>query len=159
MRREAPAPARPQGQRQEERGMNEHRTPSFLSFLPLFWVRSPLPRIGSIAGYLCLKPIFQHRDNPSGPIIITFRPSRKFWPEIPISCSWKPSRRQLALPKLPIEVQRVLIYSEKHGNWYHPAKIEVITPQGCARFVLNVALTERGRAVMAQEIRALKVFV
>jgi hypothetical protein len=65
-------------------------------------------------------------------------------------------KRQLVLPAFPIEVQRVLIYSEKHGNWYHPAKIEAILPQGCARFVLNVALTERGRTVMAQEIRALK---
>jgi hypothetical protein len=66
-------------------------------------------------------------------------------------------KRQLALSEFPIEVQRVLIYSEKHGNWYHPAKIEVILPQSCARFVLNAALTERGRMVMDQEIRALKV--
>jgi hypothetical protein len=66
------------------------------------------------------------------------------------------TRRQLALSLGPIDVQRILIYSEKHGNWYHPAKIEVITSQGCARFVINVALTERGRAVMSQEIRALK---
>ena len=67
-------------------------------------------------------------------------------------------KRQLALPKLPIEVERVLIYSEKHGNWYHPAKIEIITPQGCARFVLNVALTERGQAAMTGEIKTLKYF-
>jgi hypothetical protein len=64
--------------------------------------------------------------------------------------------RQLALPLLPEDIQRILIYSEKHGNWYHPAKIEVITPQGCARFVMNAALTERGRAIMSREIRALK---
>jgi hypothetical protein len=66
------------------------------------------------------------------------------------------TQRQLALSFGPIEVQRILIYSEKHGNWYHPAKIEVITSQGWARFVINAALTERGRAVMSQEIRALK---
>jgi hypothetical protein len=66
------------------------------------------------------------------------------------------TRRQLALSLGSKDVQRIFIYSEKHGNWYHPAKIEVITSQGCARFVINVALTERGRAVMSQEIRALK---
>ena len=64
--------------------------------------------------------------------------------------------RQLAAPLLPVDIQRILIYSEKHGNWYHPAKVEVITPRGCARFVMNAALTERGRAVMSREIRALK---
>jgi hypothetical protein len=66
------------------------------------------------------------------------------------------AKRQLALPIGPSDLQKIFIYSEKHGNWYHPCKIEVITSQGCARFALNVALTERGRAVMSQEIRALK---
>ncbi len=65
-------------------------------------------------------------------------------------------KRQLFLPIRLKEVQRILLYSEKHGNWYHPAKVEVITPHVYARFVLNVALTERGQAVMSQEIRALK---
>jgi len=64
-------------------------------------------------------------------------------------------RRQLAVPVPYSSLQKILVYAEKHGNWYHPAKIEVITRQGCARFVLNAALTERGRAVMFQEIRAL----
>jgi hypothetical protein len=64
--------------------------------------------------------------------------------------------RQLSVPLYLSEVQQILIYSEKHGNWYHPAKIEVVTPKGCARFVLNVALTERGQAVMSLEIKALK---
>lgn len=64
--------------------------------------------------------------------------------------------RKLTVPLNPSDVQQILIYSEKHGNWYHPAKIEVITSQGCARFVLNVALTERGQAVMSLEIRALE---
>jgi hypothetical protein len=68
----------------------------------------------------------------------------------------KAVQRQLALPIRLLDVQSLNIYSEKHGNWYHPSKIEVITLQGSARFVLNVALTERGQAAMAQEVRALK---
>ncbi|MBI5605772.1 MAG: hypothetical protein HY879_20760 [Deltaproteobacteria bacterium] len=63
--------------------------------------------------------------------------------------------RQLASPVLLSEVTEILIYAEKHGNLYHPAKIEVITKERCARFVMNVALTERGRAAMLGEIRAL----
>ena len=80
----------------------------------------------------------------------------KFWPRIPIRLLQEAASRQLTVPLNPSEVQQILIYSEKHGNWYHPAKIEVITSQGCARFVLNVALTERGRAAMSREIRALE---
>lgn len=65
-------------------------------------------------------------------------------------------KRQLTLPKPPLKAQKIYIYSEKHGNWYHPAKIEVITSQGTARFVLNAALTERGQAAMSREIEVFK---
>lgn len=64
--------------------------------------------------------------------------------------------RRLSLPANHIEIQKVMIYSEKHGNWYHPAKVEVYTRQGSARLVLNVALTERGRFLMGGEISALE---
>ncbi|MBA4392462.1 MAG: hypothetical protein C0407_02810 [Desulfobacca sp.] len=66
-------------------------------------------------------------------------------------------QKQLATPLLLSEVQEVLIFSEKHGNLYHPAKIEVKTLQGrIAQFVMNVALTERGQAVLTHEVSALR---
>jgi hypothetical protein len=63
--------------------------------------------------------------------------------------------RQLNLADPMVELDEVRIYAEKHGNWYHPAKIEVQTPEGQASFVLNAALTARGRSIMSCEIRAL----
>jgi hypothetical protein len=63
--------------------------------------------------------------------------------------------RQLELPYPTDCLEEIRIFAEKHGNWYHPAKIEALTSEGQARFVLNTALTERGRAVMSGEIRAL----
>ncbi len=65
------------------------------------------------------------------------------------------TQRQLAGPLVLSEVQEILIYAEKHGNLYHPAKIEVKTPRGSAQFVMNVALTDRGRVAINSEVGAL----
>lgn len=62
---------------------------------------------------------------------------------------------QLAGPLVLSDIQEILVYAEKHGNLYHPAKIEVRTPRGSAQFVMNVALTDRGRAVINSEVAAL----
>ncbi len=66
------------------------------------------------------------------------------------------AQKQLACPLSVSDLQDIRIYAEKHGNLYHPAKIEVDTPRGCARFVMNVALTERGRAALFWEVRNLR---
>jgi hypothetical protein len=66
-------------------------------------------------------------------------------------------QKQLATPPFLLsDIQEILIYAEKHGNLYHPAKIEVRTPQGIALFVMNVALTERGRTMLTREVSALR---
>jgi hypothetical protein len=54
------------------------------------------------------------------------------------------------------DIEEIRIFAEKHGSDYHPAKIEVITGTGSASLVVNVALTQRGQATMASEIRTLK---
>ncbi len=66
------------------------------------------------------------------------------------------AQKQLTSPLVISDLQGIRIYAEKHGNLYHPAKIEVDTRRGCARFVMNVALTERGRAVMFWEVKNLR---
>ncbi len=65
------------------------------------------------------------------------------------------TQKRLGFPLSLPEVQEVLIYSEKHGNLYHPAKVEVVTGQGTVCFAVNVALTEGGREAMVGEVRAL----
>jgi hypothetical protein len=68
----------------------------------------------------------------------------------------KAVQKQLANPLLLSDIQEILIYAEKHGNLYHPAKIEVRTLLGIAQFVMNVALTERGRFALVSEVSALR---
>jgi hypothetical protein len=66
------------------------------------------------------------------------------------------AQKQLRADLSVSDLQDIRIYAEKHGNLYHPAKIEVDTRRGCARFVMNVALTERGRAAMFREVANLR---
>jgi hypothetical protein len=68
----------------------------------------------------------------------------------------KATQRQGAVPLALSDISCIRIYSEKHGNWYHPAKISLETPRGEVCFGMNVALHERGRAAMFGEVRALR---
>jgi hypothetical protein len=54
------------------------------------------------------------------------------------------------------EIKGIEIYAEKHGNWYHPAKMVLRTADGATAFVMNIALHERGRAAMVEEVKALE---
>ena len=54
------------------------------------------------------------------------------------------------------EIEAVLIYGEKHGSDYHPARIEVLAQGACVCFVMNVAVTARGTARLCQEVDVLQ---
>jgi hypothetical protein len=64
--------------------------------------------------------------------------------------------RQLAEDISLTDIEEILIYAEKHGSDYHPAKIEVVLDDRCASFVMNVAVTERGKARLSQEFEVLQ---
>ena len=53
------------------------------------------------------------------------------------------------------EIKEILIFSEKHGSDYHPARVEVCLSDQMIPFVMNVALTDRGRLVLANEFKVL----
>jgi hypothetical protein len=54
------------------------------------------------------------------------------------------------------DVAQILIYAEKHGSDYHPARIEVMVGGDCAAFVMNVAVTARGTARLCREFETLQ---
>ena len=54
------------------------------------------------------------------------------------------------------DIKEVLIRSEKHGSDYHPARIEVVLDDQCASFVMNVAITARGKARLCREFEVLR---
>jgi len=57
---------------------------------------------------------------------------------------------------LPTEIQEIRIIAEKHGSDYHPARVEVFSGGPCIPFVMNVAVTERGKARLKNEFDVLQ---
>lgn len=55
----------------------------------------------------------------------------------------------------PPFISAVDVILEKHGEFYHPARIRIATPQRRQTFVLNVAVTPAGIECMQNEIDAL----
>ena len=53
-------------------------------------------------------------------------------------------------------VDEVVICAEKHGSDYHPARIEVLCGGKRATFVMNVAVTARGKARLGHEFDVLQ---
>jgi hypothetical protein len=54
------------------------------------------------------------------------------------------------------DIDEILIYAEKHGSDYHPARIEVTVHNACAAFVMNVAVTARGKDRLCREFDVLQ---
>jgi hypothetical protein len=64
--------------------------------------------------------------------------------------------RQLARDISLADIEEILICAEKHGSDYHPARIEVMGNELCAVFVMNVAVTARGKAWLCRESEVLQ---
>ncbi|OEU78938.1 MAG: hypothetical protein BA865_00085 [Desulfobacterales bacterium S5133MH4] len=54
------------------------------------------------------------------------------------------------------DIEEILVYTEKHGSDYHPARIEVVVNELRAAFVMNVAATTRGKARLCREFEVLE---
>jgi hypothetical protein len=54
------------------------------------------------------------------------------------------------------EIEEIRIFLDKHGEFYHPARVEAVLQAAKIPFVLNVALTDAGRHCAQKEYRLLK---
>ena len=54
------------------------------------------------------------------------------------------------------EIEEIRIFLEKHGEFYHPARIETILHETAIAFVLNVAISDPGKNCIQREYRLLK---
>ena len=54
------------------------------------------------------------------------------------------------------DIKGVNIFQEKHGEFYHPARVETIVGEKKFSFVLNVALSETGKTCMKREYELLQ---
>jgi hypothetical protein len=62
---------------------------------------------------------------------------------------------QLGRDVKPQHIDELRIYLEKHGQFYHPARVETILCQKQLSFVLNVAISESGRGLIEREYHLL----
>lgn len=53
-------------------------------------------------------------------------------------------------------IKEIRIYLEKHGAFYHPARIETLLPESMVSFVLNVAVSGAGKDCAQREYRLLQ---
>lgn len=56
----------------------------------------------------------------------------------------------------PKEIREIRIFLDKHGEFYHPAKVEVVLSGAILPFVLNVAISEAGKYCIQREYQLLK---
>jgi hypothetical protein len=56
----------------------------------------------------------------------------------------------------PDEIEEIRIFLDKHGEFYHPAKVEAVLQAVKIPFVLNVAVTDVGKQYAQREYRLLK---
>ena len=55
------------------------------------------------------------------------------------------------------EIEEIRIFLEKHGEFYHPAKVEAVLQDVKIPFVLNVAVSDNGKRYAQREYRLLKM--
>ena len=55
----------------------------------------------------------------------------------------------------PDEIEEIHIYLEKHGEFYHPARLEIFINGSCYLFVLNVAISSAGKDCTKKEFEIL----
>jgi len=54
------------------------------------------------------------------------------------------------------EIEEIRIFLEKHGEFYHPARIEIMLHETAIPFVLNVAISDTGKSYIQREYDLLK---
>ncbi|MBW2642349.1 MAG: hypothetical protein JRC89_03015 [Deltaproteobacteria bacterium] len=56
------------------------------------------------------------------------------------------------------DIKEIRIFLEKHGEFYHPARIETVLHETAISFVLNVAISDTGKSYIQREYDLLKQF-
>jgi len=59
-------------------------------------------------------------------------------------------------PVVEKDLRRVAIFLEKHGAFYHPARLQVAIKDQTLFFVVNVAASNHGRRALSREVEALE---
>ncbi len=82
-----------------------------------------------------------------------FSAVRTFFENRGLEILFRAAARQLQQKVKPEDIREIRIRLEKHGEFYHPARIEVPLRQQSIFFVLNVAVSDNGIRAINQEYR------
>ncbi len=63
--------------------------------------------------------------------------------------------QRLEQPVVEKDLGRLAIFLEKHGAFYHPARLQVAVKDQMLSFVINVAASNHGRKAFSREVKAL----
>ncbi len=85
-----------------------------------------------------------------------FRAVRSFFEQDGLEMVSRHLGRRLGKPLDPHDINEIRICLEKHGQFYHPARIDAVAGESTASFVLNVAVSETGLQTISGEYRRLK---
>jgi hypothetical protein len=62
----------------------------------------------------------------------------------------------LEQPVVEQDLDHMAIFLEKHGAFYHPARLQVAVKDQMLSFVINLAASNHGRTALAREVKALE---
>lgn len=68
----------------------------------------------------------------------------------------KAASRKLARPVVETDLEHLSIFLEKHGAFYHPARLQLAMKNQTLSFVVNVAASSRGRNTLIREATVLE---
>ncbi len=103
------------------------------------------------------------QTGPSGPLDATAITYGSYFQAVSRFCAasrWQrvlqAASHKMEQPLSEEDLERVTIFLEKHGSFYHPARIEVTARKKRISLVANVATTAAGRKNVLREARALQ---
>jgi hypothetical protein len=68
----------------------------------------------------------------------------------------KAASKKLDQPVIQQDLSQLSVFLEKHGAFYHPSRIQVMVKNLRLSFVVNVAVSGRGRQALPREVKALE---
>ena len=68
----------------------------------------------------------------------------------------KAASRKLEQPVIKNDLGYLSVFLEKHGAFYHPARLQVAVKDQTLSFVVNVAASNHGRQALSREVKALQ---
>ena len=84
-----------------------------------------------------------------------FRAARSFLEADSFEVMTQAVSRRLNRYVTAADIEQIRIYLEKHGEFYHPSRIEAVIDQQQFSFVLNVAVSAAGRRLIEKEYQLL----